>query len=219
VTDSSFTDGIRPHWYPRVPPHLIRQLYENDARGLLDEELIHEVGVALLLRCRSILTATEAHQGRVSCPRCGTFIVHHWDKEAPMICPQCAWQTTWGAYFKTIQHKQLHAGGAGFAFVAYMENYPRAQTPRERMLMIDQLLHAYHHQLTGLDTRPAACNLIVGKIAEVVELLDTLTYGEHSPAEARQQYEQWTEKTQTTDWMRQMLTASRQRRSSAREGD
>src|SRR5690242_418943 len=113
-------EDIRPHWYPRVKQHLIRRLYENDAQGIVDEELIDEVGFALILRCRSILTVTEAHEGRVTCTRCGTMVAQHWVKEETMTCSKCGWKMTWGAYFKTYQGKQLHGGGAVFAFRSYV---------------------------------------------------------------------------------------------------
>jgi len=31
-------------WAPRVKPQTLRRLYQTDARGILDEELIDEVG-------------------------------------------------------------------------------------------------------------------------------------------------------------------------------
>jgi hypothetical protein len=61
-----------PPWAPRLPQRLVARLYETDARGILDEELIDEVGYGLLARVESILTATEASRGRVRCPRCAT---------------------------------------------------------------------------------------------------------------------------------------------------
>src|SRR5947209_2928158 len=114
--DNAFTDNLRPHWYPRVPRQQIRRLYESDARGVLDEELVQDVALAFYLRCQSILIATEAHEGRATCPRCGGMIPHDWDKAATMTCPGCGWQSTWGAYFRSYQDKALHGGGAVFAF-------------------------------------------------------------------------------------------------------
>jgi hypothetical protein len=215
----AFTDNIRPQWHPRVKQHLIRQLYENDAQGVVDEALIEQVGIGLLLRCRSILTVTQAHEGRATCPRCEGVIPHQWKKDETMTCPQCGWQTTWGAYFKTYQDKQLVGGGAMFAFHSFVEHYPQADTPRERMLLIDRLLHAFHHELTQQNSRPAACNLIGGKLDQVIAFLDTLTYGEHSMPEARAEYGAWNDKAHTTDWIRTILHASRQRRSTLGEGD
>jgi ribosomal protein S27AE len=206
-----FTGGIRPTWAGRVRQQLIRRLYENDAQGIVDEALIDEVGLGLFLRCQSILTATEAHQGKATCPRCGGVIAHHWDKAEVLVCPKCQWQTTWGAYLKTYQDKQLVGGGAVDAFKGFVEHYPSTRTSREKMLLIDQLLHAFHWELKQLYSRPAACNLIGGKLADVVALLDSLTYGEHSTPEVRQEYEAWVQKAQKTDWIRNTLMASRQR--------
>jgi hypothetical protein len=214
-----FTDGIRPTWAGRVKQHLIRHLYENDAQGIHDEELANEVGLGLFLPCHSILTATEAHAGRAACSRCGAVVEHHWDKGALMARTRCGWQTTWGAYFKTYQDKQLVGGGAVDAFKSFVETYPRANVYREKMLLIDRLLHAFHWELTQQYSRPAACNLIGGKLSEVVQLLDTLTYGESTPPEARQEYESWVAKANKTDWIRATLLASREMRDKHADGE
>jgi hypothetical protein len=52
-------------WASRVNPGAIRRLYETDARGIVDEEQIDDVGYALYWRCQSIIAATEAYDGRV----------------------------------------------------------------------------------------------------------------------------------------------------------
>lgn len=214
-----FTDDIRPRWHPRVPREKIRRLYENDAAGLVDEDLIDEVGLALLLRCRSILAATEAHAGRAPCPRCGEVIPHTGKRSELLTCDRCGWQTTWGAYHKTYQDKQLHGGGALFAFQAYVDTHEQAGTARERLLLIDRLLHAFHGELARNCTRPAACNLIGGKQGEVLEFLDTLTYGAHGTPELRRQLEPWREKAASFPWMRDILEQSRARRRGERTGD
>ena len=69
-------------WAPRVSPAKIRRLYETDARGIIDEELIEEVGFGLYSRCLSIVIATEAHAGRLQCPRCDTIIPHQGKRDA-----------------------------------------------------------------------------------------------------------------------------------------
>ncbi len=85
---------------PRVNPSLIRRLYEVDAKGIVDEDLIDKVGYALYARCQSILEATEAHAGRVKCPECGASVIHDggpWVKEADLDCTQCGAGTCHGA--------------------------------------------------------------------------------------------------------------------------
>jgi len=97
-----FTDGIKPEWEPRVPPGKIQQVYRDAAIGLVDDALIMDVGTRLFLRCKSILIASEATLGRAACLRCETIIPHTRDKRQRICCPTCAWQTTWGDYFHTL---------------------------------------------------------------------------------------------------------------------
>jgi hypothetical protein len=87
-------------WSPRVPQWKIRRLYELDAQGILDEELLDDVGITLLLRCRDILTIHEAKRGRVKCPRCAdqrerTIIERVSQKgdarDEAIVCPECGW--------------------------------------------------------------------------------------------------------------------------------
>ena len=173
-------DGIgEVRWAPRVPQDKVRRLYESDARGLLDEELVDEVGYGLYGRCRSILRATEAGEGRVTCPRCGGVIVREGSEKTTVIhCEACGWQTTWGAYHKTYQGKQLHGGGAVEAFRTFLTQFDAARTARERLIAIDRLIHAWHWEQVQNPTRPAGANLIEGRLGDVVAFLDALSYGD-----------------------------------------
>ena len=89
-------------WAPRVPQALIQHLYENDAQGFTDSELVDEVGWRLLARCQSFIQAVEAVSGRVNCPVCTQLIIHSGASEEVMHCPACGWEKTWGEYFATI---------------------------------------------------------------------------------------------------------------------
>ena len=215
-----FTDGIAPRWYPRVRQEKIRRLYESDAQGLLDEELVEDVALRLFNRCRSILIATEAHQGRATCPRCQTTIEHHWEHAAVLTCAGCGWQTTWAAYHKTYRDKQLHGGGAVFAFEQYVAQYPTARSSKERWLLIDWLIHVFHWELQQLNSRPAASNLIEGNVTEVIAFLDGLTYGSQSTPDTRDRYTEWEAKVMHSNtWLIAILHASRQARSAPYDGD
>src|SRR5260370_21975872 len=105
-------DLAEVRWAPRVNPHKIRRLYETDARGIVDDELIEELGFALYSRCQSILIATEAHAGRVQCPRCGNIVPHHGGRNALLQCVQCSWRARCGDYHRTYQGNHLHCRGA-----------------------------------------------------------------------------------------------------------
>lgn len=175
----------------RVRQDKIRRLYALDAKGIIDGELIDDVGYAMLARCESIRIATRAHAGKATCPRCRAKVEHNWVKTEPLVCP-CGWATTWGAYLKTYQGRQLHGGNAYPAFRAFIDRWPAARSPRDKMLAIDALIHAVHGEFRGGPGRPAACNLIEGTAKELVRFLDELAYGDASTpgiAEARASYD------------------------------
>ena len=166
-------------WAKKVRPDLIRRLYRADAQGISDIELIDDVGYALLVRCESILTCTEAHSGRATCPRCKAKIAHNGDKLASLIC-SCGWETHWGTYLASYQHRGLVGGLALPAFVRFAEQWPRARTDRDKMLLIDALIHACHVDVRFGATRPAASNLIEGTPKELLAFLDELAYSDLS---------------------------------------
>ena len=170
-------------WAPRVQPSHIRRLYELDAYGLLDEELIDEVGYTLYSRCQSILHVSDAMNGKVHCPQCDTIIQRHNDEPAAALqCPTCGWETRWGDYYKTYRTQELGAGGAADMFQDFIARWERVRAPRDKMLLIDQLIHRWHWETKrerpkfGLG-RPTGVNLIEGNKQQVLALLDSLTYG------------------------------------------
>ncbi len=190
--DNEAVDGAAEiRWASRVPKRKIQQLYETDAKGIYDEDLIDDVGFGLLARCESFITAVEAHRGRAACPRCKTVIPHNWQKAARLLCEGCGWETTWGAYLETIRHKQLSGAEPVIAAMEeYMRGFGAARSPREKMILIDRLIHSHHWADEG-PTRPVAVNLIAGRMGDVVEFLDRLSYGEASTPGIREMREEW----------------------------
>ena len=176
-------------WGPRLPKWKLRRLYESDARGLLDEELLDEVGALLLERCRDILKVKDAQHGRVHCARCDkigqtSLILRPPTKGDPrdvlLTCPVCGWQITWGDYHKSFKRHQLNPGGATASFSAYIGSYSAAQTPQAKMLAVDRLIHEFHYSYSSLPdqpTRPVGVNLIEGKLPDVIDFLGQLTLG------------------------------------------
>ena len=170
-------NGLR--WARRVEQQKIRRLYALDAKGIQDEELIDEVGYAMYARCESIRIVTYAHAGRAQCPTCEAIVEHRWKKNELLEC-ECGWQLTWGEYLGSYQRKQLH-GGSGFQnFLGFLERWPQARTPRDKLLAIDWLLHQCHSTAAFPVGRPIAVNLIEGNAHEVAALLDELAYGAKS---------------------------------------
>ena len=198
-------DEIR--WARRVKPELIRRLYTLDAKGIVDEQLIDEVGYAMLARCESIRTVTRAHYGRATCPRCKARVLRHdpnwktWRKDESMMCG-CGWSTTWGEYQLTYRKRQLVGGNAYPAFRAFIDDWPRLRLPGDKMMLIDRLVHACHIDALKRWARPAACNLVEGTMTELIPFLDELAYGSQSSESVREQRKIWDERPQLQAWRR-----------------
>jgi len=192
-------EGIEIRWAPRVRQQDIRRLYETDARGIYDEELIDKVGWGLYIRCESFIVAVEAARGRVKCSRCGETIPHHGAPDEVLHCAGCGWEMPWSTYFRSFQHKQLSGAEPVLGFFReFLARFPVASNPREKMVLIDTLIHGFHQSLLGDPTRTTAVNLIEGRYHEVVGFLDSLTYGEGSTPGMRQRLAEWREKIDHT---------------------
>ncbi len=176
-------------WSRRIPKWQLRRLYESDAGGLLDEDLLDEVGYALLARCCDILKVEDAQHGHVHCARCDrqgvtTLIERPHARGDPrdilLTCPACGWQITWGEYHLSFKRKQLNPGGATDTFAAFVQHFPQARTPQAKMAAIDRLIHEFHYSyqpMPDLPTRPAGVNLIECQLEDVIAFLDELTFG------------------------------------------
>ncbi len=157
----------------------IRRLYEQDAGGIVDEELIDEVAYGFYARCQSILDATRAwREGVATCLECRNELPHHYEASEVLRCAHCGWETTWLGYRRSFRRKQLLAGNAGPWFAEYLERLPQARTPREQMLLVDWMVHRLHNALPeGGEApigRPAAVNMIGGTLSQVAAMLDEL---------------------------------------------
>lgn len=192
-------------WAPRVNLYEIKKLYLSCAKGLYDEALIDDVGIALFLRCDSIMEFTLANEGRVRCKRCHqsgveTFIERCAGLPKELLrCPMCGWQMQWRVYLSETEKKsagQLTAGHARRAFEKYLEEYPVCRDPRSKMLSIDRLIHEFHWMLKKdgeqpIAMRTACANLLEGTATEIMELLNELAYGQDTDAEMRETRKMW----------------------------
>jgi len=191
--------GLIPVWAPRVKQHLVRRLYESDAQGMRDEELLGEVGWGLYSRCKSFIEANAAVNGRAACPGCGTIILHHAQPEEILHCPSCGWTALWKVYFQTIQRKQLSGAAPVLAlFQNFVESFPTAGSAPEKMLLIDALIHGWHWHARFGNTRTTGINLIEGSYHEVVDFLDRLSYGPGSTPGVQQEWQKWREEVNRT---------------------
>lgn len=146
---------------------LLRKLYEYDAAGIVDEELIDDVGIRLSLRCQSIIKVCEAERGRVTCPLCDAVITN-----ASTLRCVCGWYLALQSYWLTYSHLEL--SGDPRMFKDFPSQWERCLTPRKKMLLIDHLIHRWHWEQTANAGRSPGGSLIEGTREQVVAFLDEL---------------------------------------------
>jgi hypothetical protein len=190
---------LRIQWAPKIRRSKLFRLYQQDALGLLDEELLADIGYSLLARCRSILMVTEACQ--VDCPACQTLITCHglrWSRDTGIVCPSCGWKATYGQWRDSWRHSDLTGGNAMAFYRAYLEEFPKAKIAPERMLLIDHLIHEFHWSIRHQRSHaPLAGSLIEGSPQEVLAFLDTLTYGRESTPGLQETGAEWRKRLET----------------------
>jgi hypothetical protein len=164
------------------------------------------VGYGLLARCESFIAANRAREEELPCPECGQAV----HREEMLRC-SCGWALSWADYFKTIQHKQLSGAEPVLdQFQDFVNAFPSARTPQEKMLLIDRLIHGFHwYYKAGGPTRPVAVNLIEGRLSDVVAFLDRLSYGDDSTPGMRETYAEWDKNIDANrGWYRSRRSAS-----------
>jgi hypothetical protein len=182
-------DG-RIRWAPMLPAHELVALYEADAQGLLDDDLLDDVGWRLWERLVDVLLVSD---GRVRCPGCGTELqvrAPGRDPDEVVACPGGDWQVTPRAWHASWRHRDLN--GRCEQFERYTAAWPAARTVRDRMLLIDAVVHALH--VASRDDAPgnfAARNFLEGSRPKIVALLDALAHGpgSHIAADARARWQ------------------------------
>ncbi|KKM86778.1 hypothetical protein LCGC14_1275560 [marine sediment metagenome] len=186
-------DNRLPTWAPRVRQRDIRRFYETDAKGIYDDEVIDELGYALLARCESFVTANRARGGEAPCPKCTQPVRHTAGREEVLRCP-CGWELPWAEYFRSIQHTQLSGAEPVLEqFRDFVNAFPAARTAREKVLLIDRLIHGFHwyYKTARGPTRPVAINLIQGRLGDVVAFLEALSYGPKSTPGTKDNLAEW----------------------------
>jgi hypothetical protein len=200
------TEHTRIRWPSRVDPDKIRQLYQSDAQGMLDRDLLDEVGYGIYVRCQALLEVAAAWRGRVKCWGCDNVILRRQGKvveytgHGPTLiggktetlkCDRCGWQITWAAYRKSLSGEHLDATGLEDMMGAFIERWPAAPFPRARLLLIDALIHEFHCWNGDTVGSPVGATVIRATAEEVLALLDELAYGSSSTTGLSETRQRW----------------------------
>lgn len=183
----------KPVWAKKIPPGKIKKLYMLDSRGIYDDELVDEVGIAFYARCDSMLMVSSANLEHPLCIECRTELPNSYQRDFILICPGCGWTITAGEYRDSYKGQTLNGTGALPQLKEYYDKYPAAKTYAEKLRMIDFLLHAFHGDLSAEPSRPIATNMIEGNAGETAKLIYDLAYGEGSTV-SKQALNEWLEK-------------------------
>jgi len=214
-------EPIAPRWAGRVQKQKIAQLYEDDANGMHDQELINDVAFTLLARCKSMLTVEAARNGRVACPVCEAILEYKAEKGAKLECENCEWTGTWDAYRESMNGLHLIAPGIQPFCREYVKQLPLAKTSKERMYWIDWLIHRCHWEGTALPGQPGAVCLIRGRAQDVNEFLDHLSAGTHRTGRTDDLGKYWSveQKEQIKKWRKasERRRRKRERNQSSKE--
>ncbi len=170
------------HWAKRVSRRDIQRLYESDAKGLRDEDLLNEIHYAIYVRVCDMFEVRDAQQfGRVKCRQCKTPVSQPYqmgtrNKHKVLKCEKCGWQVTCGEFYKSYTGKSLLPGSVVDIFERYLEGFSKAKTPSQKMLLIDWLIHQFH-VMQDVAQKPVGQNVIQGTADQVCELIESLAYG------------------------------------------
>jgi hypothetical protein len=165
------------HWTRRVARHDIQRLFESDAAGLLDVDLLDQVFYAFHARISDMLEVMDAQTyGRVHCRGCGAILAQPYRmgsraKGLSLACEQCGWQVTCGEFYNSYTGERMLPGAARLTFLGFMQ-----KAPAEKLLVIDWLIHEFHVN-QGIAGRPVGENVIQGTAVQVAELILKLASG------------------------------------------
>lgn len=169
-------------WAPRVPMDWLRRLYEQDAMGIADEELVDKVGYRLYERCRDCVLVVNTIRGEFACVDCRERCDVTGTSDVGIItCPACGWTCTRRDFHASWRHKELNVDTT--FVVQFIADWERARSYAQKMLAIDGVIHRWHHETKlaerGAVGRPVGVNLIEGSRKQVIAFLDALTEGEN----------------------------------------
>jgi len=170
------TTEPRIRWAPRLRTDHLIALYESNASGVLDPDLVDKVGWRLWERLCDVIRVSD---GKVRCPVCRCEFQVRIPGEEPdtvKTCPGCGWRVTAGEWHKSWEHQGLN--GKCEEFEHFVRSYPRAATASQRMILIDAAVHALHVSARlDLFGNFAARNFLEGSRPKIVALLEELADG------------------------------------------
>lgn len=165
-------------WEPALSPIQLRKLYRSSASGMLDHDLLEDVGLQLYMRCRQGTEEFALLQSeKLKCHHCGAVL----PKEDGLMVCRCGYQYTFREYCNSFTGHRMPGGNAAHIFSEFAGKWPSARTDHEKMLLIDWMIHQCHISMaSGLPLRSVLKNLIDAPQRTAEQLVLELAYGDVS---------------------------------------
>ena len=161
-------------WVPKVSRDKLVRLYTSDADGMLDEDLLDDIGYTFYTRCvQSRKTLPLLNEGRMICHHCDAIFTA--SGYASLTRCECGYCYTYREYRRSFNAHNMPAHRAQPVFDAFMDKWPKCKTAKEKMLLTDWLIHECHTSvMSGLKGRSVCMNLMEGTATQLRNTLEKL---------------------------------------------
>lgn len=177
-------------WHKKVSRSDLWKLYQSEARGVTNEELLDDVGLTFYMRCKQAKEVRECmDRGQIICHHCGavltvgrvsptgSVLVKNTDTSSVINCV-CGYSYTYREYRRNCNSVNMPGGRATPIFENFLQKWPASKDTKSKMMLIDWLVHECHVTLmSGLKGRSVCVNLIDGTLNQISELIMKLAYG------------------------------------------
>lgn len=164
----------RFNWCRKVSRSKLIKLYQSDAQGLLDEELLDDIGYTFFARCKQAQDTRTCLKDRwIICHHCGTVLTTT-NPTSVTYCT-CGHCYSYREYRRSFNSNNMPAGRAKPIFDTFTDKWPICKDKKEKIILIDWLIHECHVSvMSGLAGRSVCVNLIEGSTTQLRDMLEML---------------------------------------------
>jgi len=188
LTENIDTDKFNKFkWCKKVSRSDLYRLYQDEAKGLLDENLLEDIGLTFYTRCKQAKEARACmDKGQIICHHCGRIL--NAGRVSPtgsvlvsgssIINCECGYSYTYREYRRSCNAVNMPGGRAYPIFEHFLQKWPGCKDVKSKMFLIDWLIHKCHVTLMSREEGRSVCiNLIEGTLKQIADLIVKLAYG------------------------------------------
>lgn len=176
-------------WNKKVSRNDLYRLYQGESKGIIDKELLDDIGLTFYLRCKQAKEVRECmEKGQIICHHCnavliggrilptGSVMMKNADNYTSINC-DCGYSYTYREYRRSCNAVNMPGGRAEPIFDSFLKKWPGCRSTKDKMFLIDWLVHECHVTLmSGEKGRSVCINLIEGTLGQISALINKLAY-------------------------------------------